>query len=88
VACELYKDKFISLKSKGQKAKDVKAFNSLEECDSDEINESNMNELFSNYLQNRSCAPNAHNSVSSRSHAIFKITSKNFKLGVVDLAGS
>ena len=80
----------MSLKAKGQKInpKELKAFNSFEECDSDEINGGNMGELFINYLQNRSCAPNAHNSISSRSHAIFKITSKRFKLGVVDLAGS
>ena len=47
-----------------------------------------MTSLFENFLQNRSCAPTNHNSQSSRSHAIFKITGKNFKIGIVDLAGS
>jgi len=47
-----------------------------------------MQELFSQYLTNRSCSSNNYNTVSSRSHAIFKITSQKFRIGIVDLAGS
>ena len=90
VACELYKDEFMSLKSKGQKLqpKEVKGTISFDDCDGDEINEGNMEELFEKYLQNRSCSSTIYNNLSSRSHAIFKITTRHFKIGIVDLAGS
>lgn len=47
-----------------------------------------MEELFSSYLHNRAVSPTIFNSHSSRSHAIFKIQTSKFKIGVVDLAGS
>lgn len=47
-----------------------------------------MQELFSQYLTNRSCSSTSYNTISSRSHAIFKIICGKFRIGVVDLAGS
>jgi hypothetical protein len=47
-----------------------------------------MESLFSTYHQNRSVSATSFNSQSSRSHAIFKIQTSKFKIGVVDLAGS
>lgn len=47
-----------------------------------------MEALFSSYLHNRAISPTAFNSHSSRSHAIFKIQTSKFKIGIVDLAGS
>jgi hypothetical protein len=52
------------------------------------INEKNMEELFSSYLDNRTQSSTSSNSHSSRSHAIFIIQTSRFKIGVVDLAGS
>ena len=90
MACELYKDEFFSLKIKGEKLhpKEFRGTYTFDECQSDVINEKNMEELFSKYLTNRSCSSTSYNTTSSRSHAIFKIISKNFRIGVVDLAGS
>jgi hypothetical protein len=47
-----------------------------------------MEELFRQYLQHRSTSTNNANQKSSRSHAIFTITTSKFKIGIVDLAGS
>lgn len=90
MACELYKDEFFSLKTKGEKLhpKELRGTFTFDECHSDIINENNMEELFSQYLTNRSCSSTSYNTISSRSHAIFKIISKKFRIGVVDLAGS
>lgn len=47
-----------------------------------------METILKQYMANRSEGDTKFNPKSSRSHAIFKIECKNFKIGVVDLAGS
>lgn len=90
LACELYNDEFMSLKNKGEKLQPKEKMGTITfgEYEPDLINKDNMEDLFNEYLQNRSCSSTHYNIQSSRSHAIFKISCSKFKIGVVDLAGS